>query len=252
LDYPIIAGNWKMNGTIDEARELAARLRPGLEAIEGVDKVLCPPFTALAAVGELLRGSSIQLGAQNMYHESSGAYTGEVSSAMLVGLCRFVVLGHSERRRIFGETDVAVGRKVDAALRVGLRPIMCVGERLEEREGGVAEAVVERQVRFGLERAESPAGLVVAYEPVWAIGTGEAATPEDARAMMAHIRRLLAQRYGDGIASDVALLYGGSVTSSNVAEFVRQENVDGALVGSASLRPDSFVELVRNASEALA
>ena len=245
----MIVGNWKMNNTIEEAGALVAEMRPRLEGIDGIDKVLCPPFIALAAVGELLHGSTIGLGAQNMYYESGGAYTGEVSPEMLSGLCRFVILGHSERRHIFGETDDSVAKKVEAAKRVGLRPIMCVGERLEHRDDGTAEEVVEEQVMLGLARVKSPIDLVVAYEPVWAIGTGRAATPGDAQAMMAHIRRVLAARYGDGAASDLSLLYGGSVTPDNVADFVRHGDIDGALVGGASLKADTFVELVRNAAE---
>ena len=250
MGKPIIAGNWKMNTTLGEATELAERLKPGLEAADSVEVVVCPPFVALAAVGEVLRDSSIRLGAQDMYHEASGAFTGEVSPAMLAGLCQDVILGHSERRHHFGETDASVGRKVVAAQGAGLRPIMCVGERLEEREDGIAEIVVEQQVKLGLARLPSTGDLVVAYEPIWAIGTGRAATPEDAEAMMAHIRATLAARYGDEAASAVPLLYGGSVTDENVADFVRQPDVDGALVGGASLKAESFVELVRNAGQA--
>ena len=249
---PIIVGNWKMNTTVDEAKELVLRMKPGLEAIEDIDKVVCPPFVALAAVGELLQGSSIALGAQNMHHESGGAYTGEVSPEMLADLCQFVILGHSERRHIFGETDASVGKKVGAGIRVGLRPILCVGEKLEEREEGDARAVVEQQLLLGLSRVDSLGDLVVAYEPVWAIGTGKAATPEDAQATMAHIRRTLVARYGERAAHEAALLYGGSVTADNVADFACQKDIDGALVGGASLSPDTFVELVRNAASAAA
>jgi triosephosphate isomerase len=248
---PIVAGNWKMNKTVEEARRAVVQMKPGLEAVKGVIKVVCPPYMALEAVGRLLRGTSIDLGAQNMHYESSGAYTGEISPPMLAGICQFVILGHSERRHIFGETDDSVGKKVEAAMAVGLRPIVCVGEKLEERERGAAKVVVEQQVRLGLDRVSSPGDLVVAYEPVWAIGTGRAATPDDAQAMMAHIRRTLAALYGDSAASEVPLLYGGSVNARNVADFVRREDVDGALVGGASLDPDSFVELVRNAAGAL-
>ena len=250
MDKPIIAGNWKMNTTLVEATELAGRMKPGLEAIDGVEVVVCPPFVALASVGEVLRGSSIRVGAQDMYHEASGAFTGEVSPAMLASLCRDVILGHSERRQLFGETDSAVARKVAAARGAGLRPIMCVGERLGEREDGTAEIVVEQQLRVGLGRLPSQGDLVVAYEPVWAIGTGRAATPEDAEAMMAHIRATLAARYGDEAASAVPLLYGGSVTEENVADFVRQPDVDGALVGGASLKAESFIQLVHNTAQA--
>ena len=250
MGNPMIAGNWKMNTTVGEATELAALMKPGLEEVTRVGKVVCPPFTALAAVKRLLDGSSIGLGAQDMHHESSGAYTGEVSPVMLAELCRYVILGHSERRQLLGETDASVSLKVEAAMKAGLSPIVCVGETLEHREQGRAEEVVEQQVRRGLEKVESLGDLVLAYEPVWAIGTGRAATPDDAQAMMSHIRRTLAARYGDGAASEVALLYGGSVKADNVADFVRESDVDGALVGGASLDPESFVELVRNVADA--
>ncbi len=251
MNRPIIAGNWKMNMAIEEGRQLASRMKPGLEEVDDVNTVLCPPFTALPAVGEVLRGSSVALGAQDMYHEMSGAYTGEVSPAMLAELCRFVIIGHSERRQLFGETDDSVSKKVEAALEVGLRPIVCVGERLEERDGGLAESVVQDQIGLGLERVATTEDLVLAYEPVWAIGTGKAATSQDAQVMMAHIRGLLAVRFGDEAAGGVALLYGGSVTAENVAEFVGQPDIDGALVGGASLKADSFVELVRNVADAV-
>ena len=247
---PIIVGNWKMNTSNEEANDLVLRMKSELGGIGGVEVVICPPFIALASVRDLLRGSEIGLGAQNMYHAASGAYTGEVSAAMLSGLCQFVVLGHSERRQLFEETDLAVGRKVAAAAAAGIRPIMCVGERLEDREDGIADAIVEQQVRLGLALTGSPGGLLVAYEPVWAIGTGRAATPEDAQGMMAHIRRLLAERYGDAAASNVPLLYGGSVTADNVGVFVGEPDIDGALVGGASLKAESFVELARSAAQA--
>ena len=172
MDNLIIAGNWKMNMTIEEAKSLASQMKPSLEAIEGACIVLCPPFTALAAVGDLLRDSSIRLGAQNIHHESSGAYTGEVSPGMVAELCEFVIIGHSERRQFFGEMDASVSKKVEAALRIGLRPIVCVGESLEERDSGNAESVVERQVNLGLAQVQSTERLALAYEPIWAIGTG--------------------------------------------------------------------------------
>ena len=246
----IIAGNWKMNMTAAEARGLVAAMLPGLKEVEGVETVVCPPFVALEAVGGLLRSTGVALAAQNLHHEDAGAFTGEVSGPMLRELCEFVIVGHSERRLIFGETDDVVGKKVGAARRAGLRPIVCVGERLEEREAGSAEAVVERQLRRALALAESPDGLVVAYEPVWAIGTGRAATPDDAQSMMAHVRRVLASIFGAASAEDVPLLYGGSVTADNVAGFVRENDVNGALVGGASLSADGFVQLVRNAAAA--
>ena len=204
----IIAGNWKMNMTAAEARGLVAAMLPGLKEVEGVETVVCPPFVALEAVGGLLRGTGVALAAQDLHHEDAGAFTGEVSGPMLRELCQFVIVGHSERRLVFGETDDVVGKKVLAARRAGLRPIVCVGERLEEREAGSAEAVVERQLRRALALTESSDGLVVAYEPVWAIGTGRAATPDDAQSMMAHVRRVLASLLGAVAAEDVPLRRG--------------------------------------------
>ena len=246
----IIAGNWKMNMSPAEARGLVTAMIPGLKQVEGVETVVCPPFVALEAVHGLLRGTGVALGAQNLHHEDEGAFTGEVSGPMLSDICDFVIVGHSERRLIFGETDDVVGKKVCAARRAGLRPILCVGERLEEREDGSAEAVVERQLRRALADAGSSDGLVVAYEPVWAIGTGRAATPDDAQSMMAHGRRVLSSVFGDSASNNIPLLYGGSVTADNVAGFVRESDVNGALVGGASLSADGFVQLVRNAAAA--
>lgn len=247
---PMIAGNWKMNKTLGEARDLVAEMKPGLESVAGARVVLCPPFTALAEVQQLLEGTTIALGAQDIYHESSGAYTGAVSPVMLAELCDFVIIGHSERRHLFGETDADVSKKVPAARAAGLRPIMCVGERLEERESGRAEAVVVEQVRQGFARVDSAEGLAVAYEPVWAIGTGVAATPENAQEMMVTIRSTLSSLYGGEAAGGVPVLYGGSVTADNVAAFVHEPDVDGALVGGASLKAKSFVELVQKAADA--
>ena len=250
MAVPLIAGNWKMNTTVGEARELVAEMKPGLETVDGAQVVLCPPFTALAEVRRLLDGTTIGLGAQDMYHESTGAYTGEVSPLMLAELCDYVILGHSERRHLFGEKGADTGKKVPAALAAGLRPILCVGERLDERESGRAEAVVMEQLRQGLARVDSPRVMVVAYEPVWAIGTGVAATPENAQDMMATIRSTLSSLYGVEAAGGVPVLYGGSVTTENVADFIRQPDVDGALVGGASLKAESFVELVQKSADA--
>ena len=246
---PLIVGNWKMNATVGEARELVAAMKPGLTEIEGADKVLCPPFTALGAIAEMLAGTAIGLGAQDMHSEASGAYTGEVSRAMVAELCQYVILGHSERRQMFGETDDGVGKKVAAARQVGLMPIVCVGESLAEREAGAAQAVIERQVLAGLADVQTIEGVAVAYEPVWAIGTGRAASPDDAQMMMGHIRRLLEAGHGTA-ASDTPLLYGGSVTNDNVADFAAQGDIGGALVGGASLKPETFVALVRTAAAA--
>ncbi len=244
-----IVGNWKMNSTADQARSLASAIKNGLAGISSVEVAVCPPFTSLMAVRSLLEGSGIGVGAQNMHHEASGAFTGEVSVEMVAELCDYVIIGHSERREHFGETDEGVRIKVAAALGAGLKAIVCVGERLEDREAGDAAVVVERQLSEGLAGVTSPVGLLVAYEPVWAIGTGRAATAADAQAMMAHIRSQLAGRFGPG-AGSIPLLYGGSVTDENVVDLVREPDVDGALVGGASLKPDVFVRLVHNAAAA--
>ena len=248
MPISIIAGNWKMTTTIAEAKSLVAAMKPRLEAVEGVRSVVCPPFVSLATVAQVLRGSSVGLGAQNMYHEDKGAYTGEVSPKMLAEVCQFVILGHSERRQLFGETDELVNQKVQAAIRVGLNPVLCVGEGLPDREQGRAEAVVEGQLRGCLTGIGPSEGLVVAYEPVWAIGTGRAATPDVAQSMMAHLREVLSSLHGEEAASSVPLLYGGSVNPGNISDFMHQRDVNGALVGGASLDADSFVELVQKAA----
>jgi triosephosphate isomerase len=245
---PFIAGNWKMNTTVAQASALVAEMREGLDRVEGVEKVLCPPFISLATIGELLRGTSIKLGAQNMYFEEKGAYTGEVSPLMLSELCQFVVLGHSERRQYFAETDELVNKKVEAALKIGLTPILCLGERLEEKEAGETEEVVTRQVRGALEGIELSQGLVIAYEPVWAIGTGKAATPPESNDTIGLLRRTVAQLHGEQLAQGVRILYGGSVTASNIAGFMEQPEIDGALVGGASLKAEEFLSIVEQSA----
>jgi len=240
----MIAGNWKMNTTLAEASALVTEMRQGLERIEGVERVLCPPFVSLALVKELLQGSSIKLGAQNMHFEETGAYTGEISPPMLSGICEYVILGHSERRQYFGETDDVVNKKVKAALAAAITPILCVGERLEEKEADRTEEVVIRQVSRALQGIESPQGMVIAYEPIWAIGTGRAATGEGANTTIGIIRNTMAQLYGEGIAQRIRILYGGSVTAANIAEFIRQPEIDGALVGGASLKATEFLSIV--------
>ena len=243
---PFIAGNWKMNTTVDEAMALVRDMRGQLEAIEGITCVVCPPFVSLAAVAGKLSGSAIGVGAQNMHPEAKGAFTGEVSPTMLEGLCRYVILGHSERRQLFGEEDAFINRKVQAALASGFVPILCVGETLEEREADRAQDVVTHQVREGLAGTEIPVGgLVLAYEPVWAIGTGRAADGATAQEIMGLMRSLLRDVVGDAVAEATSLLYGGSVTPDNVAEFAAEEDIDGALVGGASLRAEQFVEIAR-------
>ena len=246
---PFVAGNWKMNKTIEQARQLVSELLPGLREIKGVEQVLCPPFTGLLPISAMLAGTEVGLGAQNMFWEASGAYTGEISPAMVAELCHYVILGHSERRTYFGETDDNVNRKVQAAFQVHLVPIMCVGETLAENEAGQTAEVVTRQVRTGLAdiHVEQAANLVIAYEPVWAIGTGRAATGVGAQKVIAeYIREPLAEMYGREFAHGVRILYGGSVTGANAAEFFGQPDIDGALVGGASLKPD-FVQIVKSA-----
>jgi triosephosphate isomerase len=243
---PFIAGNWKMNTTVDEAVALVRDMRGPLDALSGITCVVCPPFVSLAAVAGELSGSVIGVAAQNMHPEAKGAFTGEISPAMLEGLCRYVILGHSERRQLFGEDDAFINRKVQAALANGLVPILCVGETLEERETGKAQNVVTRQLREGLTGVDATLeGLVLAYEPVWAIGTGKAADGATAQEIMGLMRSLLRDIAGDATAEATPLLYGGSVTPGNVAEFADQQDIDGALVGGASLRADLFVEIAR-------
>ncbi len=245
---PFIAGNWKMHKTVAEALETVRALRPRVSDITSVDIAVCPPFTALHAVSEALQTSNIQVGAQNMFWEEQGAYTGEISPLMLKELVSLVIVGHSERRKYFGETDETVNRKAKAALAHGLTPIICVGEVLEEREARQTEAVVRRQV-LGAYRdipAAEARRTVIAYEPVWAIGTGRAATPTDANSVIGLvIRGTLAELYGEEVAQAIRVQYGGSVKPDNIAAFMEQPEIDGALVGGASLKADVFAEIVR-------
>ena len=251
MPIPIVAGNWKMNTSIGEAVELAISMVKALDAVSGVQKVLCPPFVSLESVGRAIAGSSISLGAQNMYYQEKGAFTGEVSPAMLAGLCRFVILGHSERRQHFGEGDELINFKVKAAFEAGLRPILCVGETLEQREGARASEVVANQVRGGLSSLHNIQGLVIAYEPIWAIGTGVSATPETASEMMGEvILPALVDLYGEDVVAEVPLLYGGSVNADNVGEFLGERCIHGALVGGTSLQAEQFVEIVRTTAGA--
>ena len=242
----VIAANWKMNILPSEAGAFAERLRIGLREAQGVEKIICPPFVSLSAVAERLTDSGIHVGAQNMHYEDKGAYTGEISASMVKELCEYVILGHSERRHGFGETDEMVAKKMTAAIGVGLKPILCVGETLAEREAGDATVVVQRQVRAALREAPSLEGVIVAYEPVWAIGTGVPSSPADAQYIMEFIRGLMQEDFGRS-ARDLPILYGGSVDANNVAGFTAQPDIDGALVGSASLDADGFSELVKNA-----
>jgi triosephosphate isomerase len=247
---PLVAGNWKMNKTVEQARLLVAEMLPGLQAEPSVERVLCPPFPALMALAAQLTGTGIGLGAQNMYWEASGAYTGEVAPAMVKEFCEYVILGHSERRAYFGETDATVNRKVKAALANQLIPIVCIGETLAENEAGQTGEVVIRQVLEGLKELsdEQARKIVIAYEPVWAIGTGRAATGPVANAVLSeYIRPALISLFGTEVAQGTRILYGGSVTGGNAAEFFSQPDIDGALVGGASLKPADFVKIVQAA-----
>lgn len=248
MRVPFIAGNWKMHKTIEEAVALVTELRPLVEGLEGVEVAVCPPFPALEAVRRALAGSSIRVGAQNMHWEEAGAFTGEVSPRMLVGLCDYVIIGHSERRNLFGETDEMVNRKVRAALAHGLTPILCVGENLQQNRAGETEAVVGAQVRAALAGVDAAdvQRIVIAYEPVWAIGTGVPAYgPDAARIIRDAVRGTLAALYGDEVAGAIRIQYGGSVTPANIAEFMQEPEIDGALVGGASLRAADFAAIVR-------
>ena len=249
---PFVAGNWKMNKTIAEARSLVSEMTPILGGITEVEKVLCPPFMAIFPVGALLQGTNIGLGAQNMYWEAKGAFTGEVAPGMVAEFCMYIIVGHSERRTYFSETDETVNKKTAAALSAKLIPIVCVGETLGEYESGRTAEVVSRQIRVGLKglSPEFAAQCVVAYEPVWAIGTGRASTSENANAVIRDfIRKPLSEMYGEQTAQSVRVLYGGSVTAANAAEFFGQPEIDGALVGGASLKVDEFVAIVQAAAK---
>ena len=246
----IVAGNWKMNTTLDEAVALASEVAAGAPDSNNLEIILCPPFISLAAVRQAVSGSPVMVGAQNMYFESAGAFTGEVSPEMLRSLCQFVILGHSERRQLFGETDETVNRKVHAALAAGLKPIVCVGETLAQREAGQAADVVEGQVLAGVADVHDITDVVLAYEPIWAIGTGRAATPEIAEEIMGGpIHDALRDLFGDA-ADSVPLLYGGSVNPGNAAAFAAQPSIHGALVGGASLQADQFLQVAAAVADA--
>lgn len=248
---PIIAGNWKMNKLTGEARALIEDLVTRVRDIDSVEIVVCPPFTDLAVAAECLEGSNIALGAQNMYFESSGAFTGEVSAEMLLDVgCTYVILGHSERRHTFGEPDKLVNKKVKAAIAAGLKVMMCVGETLEERDAGRVEEIVTRHVSEGLKglEAEELANLVIAYEPVWAIGTGRTATPEQAEEVQHLIRGLVSELFDGATADAMRVQYGGSVKPKNIESLMAQPDIDGALVGGASLEADSFAAIVKGAA----
>lgn len=243
-----IGGNWKMHRTIGEALALVQALKDGGPVFEAVDVVIAPPFTALPAVGQALQGTPIQLAAQNLHWADQGAYTGEISPAMLrdVG-CSWAIVGHSERRQWFQESDEVIHQKIEACLRTGLQPVFCVGETLAQRDAGQVEAVLSRQIREGLRgfSAEEAAQGVLAYEPVWAIGTGKTATPETAQAVHAFIRGLLAELFDKRVATEKRIVYGGSVTPETARALMTQEDIDGGLVGGASLKADLFTAIIQ-------
>lgn len=249
MRVPMIAGNWKMNTTVEEAVELVTKLRYELDRIADVDKVICPPFVSLDPLKKRLEGSTVMLGAQDLYYEEKGAFTGEISPQMLVGLCDYVIVGHSERRQYFNETIEIVDKKVTAALKVELRPILCIGETPEENKAGKTEEILTRQLSSPSARLYYLGGIVIAYEPIWAIGTGVAASGEQANKTIGFIRRHIAETQGNPIAKEVRILYGGSVTADNVVEFIKQPEIDGALVGGASLKANDFLSIVKQTAE---
>ncbi len=253
MRIPILAGNWKMNKTVAEAVALVNEMQADLLQVPGVDRVLCPPFMAVPDVSRLLRGTPLGVGAQNLFWEPSGAFTGEISPLMVREFCQYVIIGHSERRQYFGETDETVNQKIVAALANDLVPIVCVGESLAQRQAEQTEAWVTGQVEAALKglSASQVAGLVLAYEPIWAIGTGLAATAADAQAVCgAVVRATVARLYDDATAQAVRIQYGGSVKPNNTAELMSQPDIDGALVGGASLKAADFVGIVRASAQA--
>ena len=247
---PFVAGNWKMNKTAAEARDLVSKMLTPLREISNVEKVLCPPFTSISSVSAMLEGSGIGLGAQNLHWEEKGAFTAEVAPGMVKEFCGYVIIGHSERRTYFGETDETVNRKLHAALKFDLTPIVCVGETLDQYDSGQTAEVVRRQIAVGFAEVDSAiaARIVVAYEPVWAIGTGKASSGENANDVHGKvIRAALSDLFGADNAQAIRILYGGSVTAANASEFFSQSDIDGALVGGASLKPDEFVAITKAA-----
>jgi triosephosphate isomerase (TIM) len=249
MRVPFIAGNWKMNTSVNEAVDLVTKMKPELDKITGVEKAVCPPFISLVPVKNIIKDSSIKLGAQNAYFMEKGAYTGEISPVMLAGLCDYAILGHSERRQYFNENGEMLNKKIRAVVKAGIKPILCVGERLEQNEAGQTENVIGEQLLSALDGIDNFGGLVVAYEPVWAIGTGKAASGAQANGTIRFIRETLVKKCGEKLAKETRILYGGSVTPENTVEFMRQLEIDGALVGGASLKADQFIQIVRSTAD---
>jgi len=245
----LIAGNWKMHNNIPESLDLVRKILYGVQNINVLDILVCPPFTALKSVYDLIKGSNIKLGAQNLHWEMKGAFTGEISPLMLKDVgCEYVIIGHSERREYFKETDDIINKKIFAALKVGLKPIVCIGEKLEERESGVTEKVLEQQITEGLKGLsnEDMENITIAYEPVWAIGTGKTATPEIANTTQSFIRNKIKEIFNENIAEKIRILYGGSVKADNAKALLEQEHIDGALVGGASLDAENFIKIIKS------
>jgi triosephosphate isomerase (TIM) len=249
MRIPMIAGNWKMNTTVSEAIKLVQELKPGLDSITNLEKIVCPPFISLMPIRELIQGSSIRLGAQNIYFEEKGAYTGEISAIMLTDICEYVIIGHSERRQYFKEAGEMISKKVLAAIKYNLKPILCVGENLTEYEAGKTRDVVTEQLQSSLAGVNQGNTLTIAYEPVWAIGTGKAATGIQANNTISLIRSIIARKYTSEVAENMRILYGGSVTAGNISEFVEQAEIDGGLVGGASLKAAEFLAIVKKTAE---
>lgn len=248
MRIPVIAGNWKMNKTIVESVALVKELKDFVRGVDGVEIVVCPPFTSLWVVKEIINGTDIHLGAQNMHWETKGAFTGEISPLMLKDVgCEYVILGHSERREHFKETSEEVAKKTKAAFSVNLIPIVCVGENLEERESGKTKSVIEQEIKALFSEIDSilAGRIIIAYEPIWAIGTGKSANSEDANLIIKFIRELFSSEYGSKVAERIKILYGGSVNPKNINEFMNESDIDGALVGGTSLYALSFSQIVK-------
>jgi triosephosphate isomerase (TIM) len=246
----IIAGNWKMNMNFHQSQKLVSEILNGLGKDNRTEVILCPPFTSLSEVNSLLKDTQVKLGAQNVYYEESGAYTAEISADMLKSVgCEYVILGHSERRVIFNESDELINKKIKTAIAKEIKPIFCVGELLEQRESGETMKVVSSQIEMGLEgiTAEQMKNIIIAYEPVWAIGTGKTATPEQAQEVHSLIRELVSKKYLSSVAENLIIQYGGSVKPDNASELLSQEDIDGALVGGACLKADSFLSIIASA-----